>query len=92
MSSTPPHLALSGGTTYNVSLESLVILTTKTYSIYFIELPLNMEGDSNDEGTDDDGEWPSAALDRGKAMEMEIEQYEEHQRFVAEWAITAQSR
>jgi hypothetical protein len=26
-----------------------------------------MEGDSDDEGTDDDGEWPSAALDRGKS-------------------------
>jgi hypothetical protein len=45
-----------------------------------------MEGDSDDEGTDSEYEWPSAALDRGRAMQAEIEQQEERQRFVAGWA------
>jgi hypothetical protein len=44
-----------------------------------------MEGDSEDEGTDDDYEWPSAALDHGRAVQMTIEDGEERQRSVAEW-------
>ena len=31
-----------------------------------------MEGDSNDEGTDSEFEGPSAALDRGQAMQVTI--------------------
>ena len=31
-----------------------------------------MEGDSNDEGTDSEFEGPSAALDRGQAMQATI--------------------
>ena len=45
-----------------------------------------MEGDSDDEGTDSEFEWPSAALDRGRAMRAAIEDHKERQRFVAEWA------
>ena len=44
-----------------------------------------MEGDSDDEGTDSEFEWPSAALDRGRAMHAAIEDHEERQRFVEEW-------
>jgi hypothetical protein len=55
-------------------------------NIYFSELPLRMEGDSDDEGTDSEYEWPSATFDRGRAMQMEIEHHEERQRFVAEWS------
>jgi hypothetical protein len=44
-----------------------------------------MEGDSDDEGTDSDFDWPSAAFDRGRAMQMSIEDREERQRSVAEW-------
>jgi hypothetical protein len=44
-----------------------------------------MEGDSEDEGTDSECEWPSAALDRGRAMQMAIEHREERTRVVAEW-------
>jgi len=44
-----------------------------------------MEGDSDDEGTDSEYEWPSAALDRGRAMEAAIKDHEERQRSVAEW-------
>jgi hypothetical protein len=57
-------------------------------NIYYFELPLRMEGDSDDEGTDSEYEWPSAALDRGRAMQAEIERQEERQRFVAGW-VTA---
>jgi len=46
-------------------------------NIYYCELPLRMEGDSDDEGTDGEYEWPSAALDRGRAMEAETKQHEE---------------
>jgi hypothetical protein len=49
-----------------------------------------MEGDSDDEGTDSQYEWPSAALDRGRAMQMAIECREERQRFIAEWVATAE--
>src|SRR6266436_7776465 len=41
-------------------------------NISYYELPLRMEGDSDDEGTDSELEWPSAALDRGRAMQMAI--------------------
>jgi hypothetical protein len=57
-------------------------------NIYYCELPLRMEGDSDDEGTDSEYEWPSAALDRGRAMEAEDKQHEERQRLVGEW-VTA---
>ena len=49
-----------------------------------------MEGDSDDEGTDIEYEWPSAALDRGRAMQMAIEDRKERQRSVAEWVSTVQ--
>jgi len=49
-----------------------------------------MEGDFDDEGTDSDFEWPSAALDRGRAMWAEIKHHEERQRFVEDWVrVTA---
>ncbi|KAI9459324.1 hypothetical protein F5148DRAFT_1219285 [Russula earlei] len=50
-------------------------------NIYFYERPMRMEGDSDDEGTDSDFEWPSANLDRGRAMQ--------GARSVAEWIIAA---
>jgi hypothetical protein len=48
-----------------------------------------MEGDSDDEGTDSECEWPSAVLDRGRAMQMAIEDREDRQRSVAEWVTKA---
>ena len=36
-------------------------------NIHYCELSLPMEGDSDDVGTDSEFEWPSAALDRGRA-------------------------
>ncbi|KAJ7936647.1 hypothetical protein B0H13DRAFT_2303706 [Mycena leptocephala] len=38
-------------------------------NIKYSELPLRMEGDSDDDGTDSEAEWPSAALDRGRAVD-----------------------
>src|SRR5260370_39484143 len=57
-------------------------------NIFYYELPLRMEGDSDDEGTDNNYEWPTAALDHGRAMQMAIEDRDERQRFVAEWVTT----
>jgi hypothetical protein len=57
-------------------------------NICYHELPLPMEGDSDDEGTDSEFEWPSAALDRGRAMHAAIEDHEERHRFVEEWIST----
>jgi hypothetical protein len=57
-------------------------------NIRHMELPLRMEGDSDDEGTDSEYEWPSAVLDRGRAMQTDITEHKERQRLVAEW-ITA---
>jgi hypothetical protein len=57
-------------------------------NIHYCELALRMEGDSDDEGTDSECEWPSAILDRGRAMQMDIAEDEEHQRLTAEWAAT----
>ena len=55
--------------------------------INYYELPLRMEGDSDDEGTDSEFEWPSALFDRGRAMQAAMKQNEERHRSVAEWAI-----
>lgn len=51
-------------------------------SIFYYGLPLRMEGDSNDEGTDNEQGWPTAVLDHGQVVQMEIEDHEEHQRCV----------
>ncbi len=47
-----------------------------------------MKGDSDDEGTDSDFDWPSALLDRGRAMQANIEHEGERQTYIAEWAAT----
>ena len=47
-----------------------------------------MEGDSDDEDTDGEHDWPSAALDYGRAIQARIGDFEEHQRAVAEWVTT----
>jgi len=53
--------------------------------IYYMELRLRMEGDSDDEGTDSEFEWPSAVFDRGRHMQAMVEHENERQRFVADW-------
>ena len=53
--------------------------------IYHSELDLPIEGDSDDEGTDSEFEWPSAPLDLGRAMLETIDAREEQRRVVAEW-------
>ncbi|KAI0283404.1 hypothetical protein BGY98DRAFT_952261 [Russula aff. rugulosa BPL654] len=56
-------------------------------NISYCELSLKMEGDSEDEdeGTDSECEWPSVTLDRGRAMQMAVEDREVLKRVVAEW-------
>ncbi len=49
-----------------------------------------MEGDSDNEGTDSDFEWPSALLDRGRAMQANIEHNEERHTYIEEWATQVQ--
>ena len=56
--------------------------------IYFSELPLRMEGDSDDDGTDSELEWPSMAFDLGRVVENSSEEREERQRTVASWIST----
>lgn len=57
-------------------------------NIAYPELPLRMEGDSDDEGTDSEAEWPSKALDCGRALQAEEEHSEQRERFVADWIGT----
>ncbi|KAK2465889.1 hypothetical protein APHAL10511_001530 [Amanita phalloides] len=57
-------------------------------NIYHSKLPLRMEGDSDDEGTDSEFEWPSAGLDHGRVIQAEIEHREERHNRVTDW-ITA---
>ncbi|KAJ7911576.1 hypothetical protein B0H13DRAFT_1614421, partial [Mycena leptocephala] len=54
-------------------------------NINFSELPLRMEEDSDDDGTDSEAEWPSLGLDLGRDVENSLEEHEEHHRAVAKW-------
>ncbi|KAF8888723.1 hypothetical protein CPB84DRAFT_1684086 [Gymnopilus junonius] len=57
-------------------------------NITFSELPLRMEGDSDDDGTDSEAEWPSKCLDLGRVVENSLEEREERHRAVATWIST----
>ncbi|KDR67644.1 hypothetical protein GALMADRAFT_161443 [Galerina marginata CBS 339.88] len=57
-------------------------------NIYFYELPLRMEGDSEDDGTDSEAEWPSKGLDLGRVVENSLEESTERRRAVATWIST----
>ncbi|KAJ6613574.1 hypothetical protein B0H10DRAFT_2047741 [Mycena sp. CBHHK59/15] len=57
-------------------------------NINFSELPLRMEGDSDDDGTDSEAEWPSLGLDLGRDVENSLEECEERHRAVAKWIST----
>lgn len=57
-------------------------------NIFFYELPLRMEGDSDDDGTDSEAEWPSMGLDLGRAVESDLEEREERRQGVAQWIST----
>jgi len=58
-------------------------------NINFPELPLRMEGDSDDDGTDSEAEWPSKGLDLGRVVENSLEEREERNRAVATWISTS---
>ncbi|KAJ7269355.1 hypothetical protein B0H12DRAFT_1044994, partial [Mycena haematopus] len=46
-------------------------------NIDFSELPLRMEGDSDDDGTDSEAEWPSIGFDLARDVENRLEEREE---------------
>jgi hypothetical protein len=54
-------------------------------NIDFPELPVGMEEDSDDDGTDNEAEWPSMGLDRGRDVENSLEERDERHRAVAKW-------
>ncbi|KAJ7485174.1 hypothetical protein B0H11DRAFT_2279429 [Mycena galericulata] len=58
-------------------------------NINFFELPLRMEGDSDDDGTDSDLEWPSLGLDLGREFQNNLEEREERHQAVAKWISTS---
>jgi len=47
-----------------------------------------MEGDSDDDGTDSEAEWPSMAFDLGRVLENSLEEHEERRRAGATWIST----
>ena len=58
-------------------------------NIDYYELLLRKEEDSDDEGTNNnESGWPTAALDNGRAMQMDFQDHEERQRSVSEWVTT----
>ncbi|KAJ7669630.1 hypothetical protein B0H14DRAFT_3072377 [Mycena olivaceomarginata] len=57
-------------------------------NIRYSELPFRMEGDSDDDGTDSEAEWPSAALDRGRAVQASFEEKEHLHSVIADWITT----
>ena len=57
-------------------------------NIFYYELPIRKEGDSDDEGANNEHGWPTAVLDNGRAMQMEFQDYEERQRSISEWVTT----
>lgn len=54
-------------------------------NIYLFEFPLRMEGDSDDNGTDSEAQWPSMLLDLGRDAESAIAEHAEHQQAVQKW-------
>ncbi|KAJ6544088.1 hypothetical protein B0H19DRAFT_1076252 [Mycena capillaripes] len=56
-------------------------------NIVYSELPCQMEGDSDDDGTDSEAEWPSAVWDRGQAVQVSIKDDEWRRRVIADWVM-----
>ncbi|KAJ7875310.1 hypothetical protein B0H14DRAFT_2343285, partial [Mycena olivaceomarginata] len=54
-------------------------------NIHYSELPFRVYGDSDDEGTDSEGDWPSAALDRARALKATLEDETQRHSAVADW-------
>ena len=58
-------------------------------NITYYKLPLRTEGGSDGGGADNKDEWPTARLDNGRAVQMDIRDLEERQKYVSEWVGTA---
>ena len=54
-------------------------------NIEFFELPFRMEGDSDEDGTDSEVQWPSMALDLGRNVENSIAEHAECHQAVEKW-------
>jgi hypothetical protein len=54
-------------------------------NIHYPELPFRVYGDSDDEGTDSEADWPSAAFDRARALKATLEDDAERHSAVADW-------
>ena len=54
-------------------------------NIDFFELPFRMEGDSDEDGTDSEAQWPSKALDLGREVENSIAEHAERHQAVEKW-------
>lgn len=58
---------------------------TNLQNINFHELPLRMEGDSDDDGTDSELQWPSMAFDLGRNVEQSLKESAESHQAVQNW-------
>ncbi|KAJ7068681.1 hypothetical protein C8F01DRAFT_1118949 [Mycena amicta] len=58
-------------------------------NIYYSELPFRAYGDSDDEGTDSEADWPSAVFDRARALKATLEDDAQRQSDVAHWVESA---
>ncbi|KAF8192672.1 hypothetical protein K438DRAFT_1919258 [Mycena galopus ATCC 62051] len=54
-------------------------------NIRYSELPFRAYGDSDDEGTDSEADWPSAIFDRARALKATLEDDAQQNRDVASW-------
>ncbi|KAJ7103054.1 hypothetical protein B0H15DRAFT_191074 [Mycena belliarum] len=54
-------------------------------NIAYSEMPIKMEGDSDDEGTDSEAEWPSKGFDLGRQVEDSLAEREERRHATAQW-------
>ena len=54
-------------------------------NINLFEMPFRMEGDSDDDGTDNEVQWPSMALDLGRSVEQSMKEHAESHRAVENW-------
>ncbi|KIK02261.1 hypothetical protein K443DRAFT_97209 [Laccaria amethystina LaAM-08-1] len=54
-------------------------------NINFLELPFQMEGDSDDDSTDSEAQWPSMAFDLGRNVENSRMEHAERHQAVTNW-------
>ncbi|KAJ7920747.1 hypothetical protein B0H13DRAFT_171413 [Mycena leptocephala] len=60
--------------------------------IYYSELPLEMEGDSDSDSTNSEADWPSAGLDRGRALQNQHQDERTKRVIVQDWIAADRRR